>query len=594
MVYNAGGAFPASPGRPRICASRLKVAEAKKGVKPLISTQKDHLYRLLLDLVNIPSVSPSKEGENRIARFIFDSLREIPYFKENPSDVRLIPMEGDRYERHIVFALVRSKRETADTVLLTGHMDVVGTDACGSLKDAAFDPEEYTRKISALELPPEVKKDLASGDWLFGRGVADMKTGVATGLSILAEAAGGEFDPGANLAVLYVGDEENNSGGMLAAVPVLASLQEEEGLRFLSCINTEPTFAGGSKAGPSIYLGSIGKINPFFYFAGKETHVGEYYEGLCAAPIVSHLDIMLDGNPEYADTLDGRAYPPYGCMRQLDLRREYSATIMTRAVAFYSYLTARKMPSEILTELKHLALEAQKRAIEQYERFAKGYEKRNGSGAVLSSWRPKVLTFGELLKRAETLLGDKFHDVLEEAEASCAPGADERERAFVTVEHLAEVCALKPPYGVVGFLPPWYPHRTNRGKGRGEMAMRHVAEKLREEAKTAYGVQLEIRSLFEGVSDLSYCGFEGGAEEIQTVGENLPGWGKLYCFPEKDLLKLDIPVLNLGPFGKDAHKNTERIHLPYSMEVYPRLLKEAVRLVAGEGESLHGGEDKAR
>ncbi|MDK2846319.1 MAG: hypothetical protein PWR18_921, partial [Synergistales bacterium] len=91
-----------------------------------------------------------------------------------------------------------------------------------------------------------------------------------------------------------------------------------------------------------------------------------------------------------------------------------------------------------------------------------------------------------------------------------------------------------------------------------------------------------------------YCGFEGGAEEIQTVGENLPGWGKLYRFPEKDLLKLDIPVLNLGPFGKDAHKNTERIHLPYSLEVYPRLLKEAVRLVAGEGESLHGGEDKAR
>jgi len=560
----------------------------------MISTQKENLYRLMLDLVKIPSVSPSKDGENKIARFVFDTLAELPYFRQHPDDLRLLPMEGDRYKRHIVFALVRSKKETPDTVLLTGHMDVVDTNVCGVLKETAFDAEEYTRKIASLELSPEAKKDLASGEWLFGRGVADMKTGVATGLSLLAEAARGEFDPGANLAVLYVGDEENNSGGMLAAVPVLASLQEEEGLRFLSCINTEPTFAGGSKAGPSVYLGSIGKINPFFYFAGKETHVGEYYEGLCAAPIISHLDIMLDGNPEYADTLDGRAYPPYGCMRQHDLRREYSATIMTRAAAFYSYLTARKMPGDILAELKHLAMEAQKRAIEQYERFAEGYEERNGSGAVLSSWSPKVLTFGELRKRAETLLGDKLHDILEEAEASCAPGADERERAFATVEHLAEACALKPPYGIVGFLPPWYPHRTNRGKSRGEMAMRHVAEKLREKAKTAYGVELEIRSLFEGVSDLSYCGFEGGAEEIRTVGENLPGWGKLYRFPEEELLELDIPILNLGPFGKDSHKNTERIHLPYSLEVYPRLLKEAVRLVAGEGELLHGGEDNAR
>jgi arginine utilization protein RocB len=64
------------------------------------------------------------------------------------------------------------------------------------------------------------------------------------------------------------------------------------------------------------------------------------------------------------------------------------------------------------------------------------------------------------------------------------------------------------------------------------------------------------------------------------VGENLPGWGDFYRFPEEALLKLDIPILNLGPFGKDAHKNTERVHLPYSFETYPVLLKEAVAQVA--------------
>ncbi|MGC9372167.1 MAG: M20/M25/M40 family metallo-hydrolase [Thermovirgaceae bacterium] len=547
----------------------------------MISTQKEHLYRLMLDLAEIPSVSPSREGENRIARFVYDTLRRLPYFQENPGDVRLIPMEGDTYDRHIVFAIVRSAKQRADTVLLMGHMDVVGTDACGSLKDTAFDPEEYTRRIADIEISPEAKKDLDSGEWLFGRGVSDMKTGVATGLSLLAEASRGDFDAGANLAVLYVCDEENNSGGMLAAVPVLAELQEKEGLRFLSCINTEPTFAGGGQAGPSIYLGSIGKINPFFYFAGKETHVGEYYEGLCAAPIVSHLNIMLDGNPDYADTLDGTAYPPYGCMRQHDLRREYSATIMTRAVAFYSYLTARKMPGEILAELKELAMEAQKRAIDQYDRFARGYMEKNGSGAACSSWTPRVYTFGELVQKAESMLKDEIQTVLEQADASCHPGADERERAFAAIEHLADACGLQPPFGVVGFLPPWYPHRTNRDRNERESAMRRVAEKVREKATVDHGVELKIRTLFEGVSDLSYCGFEGGAEEIRTVGTNLPGWGTLYRFPEEDLLKLDIPILNLGPFGKDAHKNTERIHLPYSIETYPALLKEAVTQVTG-------------
>ncbi len=546
----------------------------------MISTQKEHLYRLMLDLVQIPSVSPSREGENRIARFVFDTLAELPYFRQHPDDLRLIPMAGDRYDRHIIFAIVRSSQKTGDTVLLTGHMDVVSAAACGSLKDMAFDPEEYTRAIADVEISPEARKDLDSGDWLFGRGVADMKTGVATGLSVLAEASRGDFEPDANLAVLYVCDEENNSGGMLAAVPVLASLQEEEGLRFLSCINTEPTFAGGAEAGPSIYLGSIGKINPFFYFAGKETHVGEYYEGLCAAPIISHLNIMLDGNPDYADTLEGSAFPPYGCMRQHDLRREYSATIMTRAVAFYSYLTAQKMPKEILSELRDLAMEAQKRAISQYEGFARDYTQKNGSGAGCLSWKPKVYTYGDLVQKAQSVLQDKLRTVLEQADASCPPEADERERAFAAIEHLADACGLQPPFGVVGFLPPWYPHRTNRKRNERESAMGRVAAKIREEAQRSHGVDLKIRTLFEGVSDLSYCGFEGGADEIRTVGENLPGWGDLYRFPEEALLKLDIPILNLGPFGKDAHKNTERVHLPYSFETYPVLLKEAVAQVA--------------
>jgi len=39
---------------------------------------------------------------------------------------------------------------------------------------------------------------------------------------------------------------------------------------------------------------------------------------------------------------------------------------------------------------------------------------------------------------------------------------------------------------------------------------------------------------------------------------------------------LDLPVLNIGPYGKDAHKFTERLHLPYWHNVAPQLLKFAV------------------
>ncbi|AER67384.1 peptidase M20 [Thermovirga lienii DSM 17291] len=544
-----------------------------------VSTKGEDLYRFLLELVRIPSVSPGAE-ENRIANFIKGVLQETPYFKEHPQDLMLVPMERDPFGRHILFAVVRAKPETSNTLILMGHMDVVDTSACGTLKDLAFDPEQYTKEIRKINLPPDARKDLESGEWLFGRGISDMKGGIATGVAMLCEAAWGNFSPGVNLAGLFVCDEENNSGGMLRAVSLLADLQEE-GLKFSGCIDLEPTFAGGGEGGPSIYLGSIGKINPFFYFVGKETHVGEYYEGLTAASMVSQLNVILDGNPKFADQLEGISYPPYGCMRQVDLRREYSATIMTKAIAFYSYLTASKMPREIMEEILHLSLEAQRRATEQYEKYAKEYIERNGSGGTIKKWEPKAFTYGKLFSMAREKLGEqKLKKLIEEALGGCPKGSDEREKAFAMIEAIAEELDIQPPFSVVGILPPWYPHRTNLCRNKGEKLMRQTAQVVATEAQSKFGVNLKIRKMFEGVSDLSYCGFEGCAEDMEAVRDNLPGWGELYDFPGEALLKLDIPILSFGPHGKDAHKNTERIHVPYFLEVYPQLLKKAIDTIA--------------
>jgi len=538
------------------------------------------LYRLLMDLVRIPSVSPSSERENEIARFIYDRLSGLEYFQKNPSDLRLLPLEGDSLGRHLVFAIVRAPLKTGDTVILAGHMDVVGTEACGSLAPWAFDPEEYTSRIGNTDISPEAREDLDTGEWLFGRGISDMKSGVATGLKLLLDAARDPSSLDSNLAVLVVPDEENNSSGMLSASSYLARFQEQEGLRYLACVELEPTFATGDEAKPSIYLGSIGKINPFFFCAGKETHVGEYYEGFCAAPIISRINLMLDGNPDYADQLFGKAYPPFGCMRQVDLRREYSATIMTRAFAFYSYLTATKLPGEILSGMRKIAEEALKGAIEQYEANASAFAKRCGFAASPKKWMPTVLTFAELSKMARERLGDGFDRFVKDSLGSAPPGSDERIRAAALVESMVDLCAIPGPMAVIGFLPPWYPHRANLGSNDGEKLMEKVAKEASEIAGSKFGNPLEIRPFFEGVSDLSYCGFQGDSSEMDLFADNMPGWGSPYSLPKDALARLDIPILNFGPLGKDAHKNTERIHLPYAMDVYPELLAFIVRRIS--------------
>jgi len=46
-------------------------------------------------------------------------------------------------------------------------------------------------------------------------------------------------------------------------------------------------------------------------------------------------------------------------------------------------------------------------------------------------------------------------------------------------------------------------------------------------------------------------------------------------------------VLNLGPLGRDAHKNTERIHLRYTLEVFPHLLAFLVKKIIEKSRAVN-------
>lgn len=547
-----------------------------------MNEQKPFLYQNFLKLVGIPSVSPSSQEENRMARAIVEDLGDLDYFKANQEDLRLFPVEGDPLERHIVFAVVRAAEKTDNTVILTGHLDVVSADSYGALRDLAFSPEEYTSKLDPDSLPADARKDLLSGDWLFGRGVADMKSGISAGVTLLAEASRQPEGLKANLAVLFVPDEENNSEGMLGAVPWLVRLQEE-GFRFVGCINTEPTFANGEESHPTVYLGSIGKINPFFFCLGRETHVGEYYEGFSAGGIATQIHFSLDGNVDFSDSLGDIAYPPFACLKIRDLRTEYSATILSRCGLLFSYLTATRLPGKLMDELKGIAKKALDRAIERHERNRRAFYFRNRSNPPGNDLKGRVMAVRELV----ALYGEKtgrdpltaWEGVLDDKSAT----GDIRDRALEMVSRLVDELELEGPLVVVGFLPPWYPHRANPKNSEGERVMAKAAEDLCTEAART-GLEVDCRPFFEGVCDLSYCGFTGDLNDVAAFEENMPGGKKTYRFPSEDLLKLNIPVVNFGPVGKDAHRKTERINLPFYLEKYPVLLRYLVDRIAESSE----------
>ncbi len=537
----------------------------------MLSLNEKDLYRLLLDLVSIPSVSYSVE-ENRAAEFIARTLGELDYFRRNPSHLRLLPIEGDMLGRSAVAALVKSVPATERTVVITGHFDVVDAEACGWLKHLAFSPEEYTRRVGELEIPDEARADLANGDYLFGRGVSDMKSGIALEMCLLGEISRLDEFP-ANVLFLAVPDEENSSAGMRGAVPWLVRLREEWGVDYVACLNAEPS-VGGRGVETGLYVGTIGKIMPFFLCAGREAHVGDYYDGVSSSLLTAHLSMILEGAPETAEAHDGERFPPAACLRFRDLVRNYSVTIPERAIACYNILTVSKTPARVLDEMRDVAGCALASALEALSRH------REAAGAPVAHFTGRVLSFAELLECARRRT-DGFDAAFDGLLLSLPTSLDERERCIEAASFLLDLSGEKGPLIVVGFLPPYYPPRLNRRETTGERSLLRAAARLRDEAAPA-GIDISLVEVFKGIMDMSYLGFQGEASELDSLAQNMPLWGSGYLFPSDDLKRLDVPIANLGPLGKDDHKNSERIHLPYFLRVLPPLFRRFVELLAEE------------
>ena len=193
--------------------------------------------------------------ENNNVKFFKDWFKGVDYLKNNPDKCGFYEIKDDYLGRKIPWALL--KGEGQDTIILIHHTDTVDTDDYGKYKELAYTPEELESKYMEEEsLDEETKSDLASGKWIFGRGVADMKGGGAIHLSLFKKYCLDEKFKG-NLLILGLPDEENLSTGMRGAIGLLDSLKDKFNLNYILMLNGEP-HEREDESSPTIYDGSIG------------------------------------------------------------------------------------------------------------------------------------------------------------------------------------------------------------------------------------------------------------------------------------------------------------------------------------------------
>jgi arginine utilization protein RocB len=194
---------------------------------------------LALRLTGQRSVSGTP-GEASFASFLKGLVAEGSYFKQHPKNVWLEPIEDDPLGRSVVVALVKGSGRR--TVILTGHFDTIPTTDYGPLEPFATDPVRLASKITdrlrATEEDAQALEDLSSGRFLPGRGLLDMKSGLAAALVAMTMFAARPRRVG-NLLFVAVPDEEDSSVGMRAVAPRLPALAADHGLDLSLAINLD-------------------------------------------------------------------------------------------------------------------------------------------------------------------------------------------------------------------------------------------------------------------------------------------------------------------------------------------------------------------
>ena len=180
------------------------------------------VHDLLLELVAVQSDTGTLHELAMADKLLALILRADPYFARHP-DLCGAFEAGDVLHRPVVWGLRRGRSRR--TVILEGHYDAVETRAA----TAPSSRSPWTRRPCAARMreqgiqDPDLARDLEDEAWGFGRGMADMKAGLAINLHTLFTREEGE----ANLLFLAVPDEESMSsgrppGGAPAAQPARA------------------------------------------------------------------------------------------------------------------------------------------------------------------------------------------------------------------------------------------------------------------------------------------------------------------------------------------------------------------------------------
>jgi arginine utilization protein RocB len=426
---------------------------------------------------------------------------------------------------------------------------------------------------------------VASGDYLSGRGVLDMKSGIAINLVLLRHFSERAGELNGNLMFLATCDEENDSRGMWSALEDLWEWKEQEGLDYIAAINsdyTAPRYEGDPHR--YLYLGTVGKLLPTFFIVGRETHAGQPFSGFDPNLVAAALTKRIDYNPAFCDEMDGEVTPPPVSLKQADLKQKYDVQTPVSAYVYFNFFVFRRTPAEVLALLKEVATESFREAVSLHEERLKAYAERTGEPYRPAGIEPRVFTIEEFLNDARRRLGQELDSALEQFKEDLLRDGnmDVRDFSLRVTEELWRLAGDGEPAVILFYSSPYIPRVMPDESDERYLRLFSAVRESVAAVASHCSHPIQVRKFFPYISDMSFVALSDSDEEIAAFARNMPAWGVKYCLDADAIRRLQVPAVNIGPYGKDAHKQWERLELSYSTKIAPELTAGVIRRLIGE------------
>ena len=543
----------------------------------------DQIKSLLYDYMKIETFTGTP-NERLVEDFFINHFNSIDYFKNHPDYWGLYKIKDDVFGRSVCWAMVKGEKNPENAVVLLHHYDVVGIEDFKNMKSLAFSPDELSAELlkNTDMLNASAKEDLLSGEYIFGKGGCDMKAGGSIQYKLLEEYSK-MSDFSGTVIVISVPDEENLSAGMRGAVSLLADLKKAHNFNYKLMINSEPHQRKNPNNG--IYsLGSVGKLLPFVVVRGYMSHAGKVFEGLNPDNIMAEIIRRTELNMDFSDVVGNECSPPPTWLYLKDSKELYDVSMPLSFFGCLSVLTLTSSPAEVLDRIRNICTESFDSVIDEMNKAYSEFRKRRGQPKESLPWKTKVSTFLDLFEEARRDFGNNFESIYNEKFNEIREKFNNGEYSiidanFKLVDFLLDTVEDSNPRVVYGLVPPYYPCTSNLEYEGKDEKIRELTNVLNEFTIKEFNQEYDREYFFTGISDLSYVTLDEPEKTRSAIEESMPLFGKLYDIPFEDINYISMPMINIGPWGKDFHKLTERVLIEDTLVRTPRILNRAIEFI---------------